>query len=442
MSMSAPLAFASTRSPGEKISFKEAVFRGLAPDGGLYHPDATPDLRSLFAELTPGTPFAETAARVLHALLPQEFSREEADAVCRRAFDFSPVLKQTDENISILELFHGPSCAFKDFGASFLAAVMDSILAGRDERAVILTATSGDTGSAVARAFHGSRNIDVVILYPSGRVSPLQEKQLTTLGGNISALEVTGNFDDCQRMVKQAFVDRELIERISLSSANSINLGRLLPQSFYYIWARSQFPADEPFVFCVPSGNFGNLTAGVLAWSWGLEVDRFIAATNVNDVVPEYLETSIFTPRPSIHTWSNAMDVGDPSNFERLLAIFNESWEEMGAVITGRTVTDAETGATIARLARDRNEILCPHTAVGYLAAERFLAAYEGAGKPRIVTLATAAPGKFTEIVEEATGTAPPLPPQLAEVMKLTKQSTVVENTLEALKGYLLERFG
>jgi len=320
---------------------------------------------------------------------------------------------------------------------------MDSILAGRDERAVILTATSGDTGSAVARAFYGSSNIDVVILYPSGRVSPLQEKQLTTLGGNISALEVNGSFDDCQRMVKEAFVDRELIDRILLSSANSINLGRLLPQSFYYIWAAAQVSRNgRPLLFCVPSGNFGNLTAGVLAWSWGLEVERFIAATNANDVVPEYLKSSIFTPRSSVQTYSNAMDVGDPSNFERLLAVFGGDWEEMSAVITGDTVTDAETLETIAKVEKASGVFLCPHTAVGYLASRRFLEAYRGSEIPQIISLGTAAPGKFTEIVEQATGKKPPVPEQLAGVMELEKKSTVVENSLEALKKYLLRSFG
>ena len=436
------LAFASTRSPELKISFKEAVFRGLAPDGGLYHPDAVPDLRELFASFTPETPFTDIAAKTLHALLPNEFNAEEAEAVCRRAFPFSPVLRRMDRNLSILELFHGPSCAFKDFGASFLAAVMDSILAGRDERAVILTATSGDTGSAVARAFYGSSNIDVVILYPSGRVSPLQEKQLTTLGGNISALEVEGSFDDCQRMVKEAFVDQELIKRILLSSANSINLGRLLPQSFYYIWAAAQVPPDKrPLLFCVPSGNFGNLTAGVLAWSWGLEVERFIAATNLNDVVPKYLKSSIFTPRPSVQTYSNAMDVGDPSNFERLLAVFGGDWEEMSAVITGDKITDNETLEAIAEVEREQGVFLCPHTAVGYLASQRFLKAYQGNEQPRVISLGTAAPGKFTEVVEKATGKKPPLPEQLKGVMELEKKSQLIENNLEALKEFLLEKF-
>ncbi len=435
------LAFASTRSPEQKISFKEAVFRGLAPDGGLYHPDGVPDLSPLFREFGPETPFTEIASRTLFALLPNEFTMEEAQKICNRAFTFSPVLKDMGDGISILELFHGPSCAFKDFGASFLAAVMDSILAGRDERAVILTATSGDTGSAVARAFYGSSNIDVVILYPSGRVSPLQEKQLTTLGGNIRALEVEGSFDDCQRMVKEAFVDPELTQAIRLSSANSINLGRLLPQSFYYIWAKAQIPADTPLVFCVPSGNFGNLTAGVMAWSWGLEIERFIASTNVNDVVPEYLESNIFRPRPSVHTYSNAMDVGDPSNFERLQAIFDDNWEEMGAIILGDRVSDSETLATMGQVEKERGEFLCPHTAVGYLSARRFLEGFTGSNKPTVISLGTAAPGKFTEVVEEATGKKPPLPEQLKDVLELKKESVVTGNTLEALKKYLIDSF-
>ncbi len=441
------MRFASTRNPSLDVGFEEAVFRGLAPDGGLYHPKSHPDLRPLFEQLEPAA-FDETAARLIEALFPELPQPEE---LARQAFEFAPALtepvKSPDGEISILELFHGPSCAFKDFGASFLATVMERFLHARNERAVILTATSGDTGSAVAQAFHRKENIDVVVLYPAGRVSPLQEKQLTTLGDNIVALEVDGSFDDCQRMVKEAFVDPELTSRITLSSANSINLGRLLPQSFYYVWAWAQVrarsgeraAAPDRLYFCVPSGNFGNLTAGVLAWKWGLPVDGFIAATNRNDVVPEYLKSGLFSPRPSVATYSNAMDVGNPSNFERLEAIFDRDWRKMSSVISEEVVSDEQTLETIRRVYEKTGAILDPHTAVGYLASERFLAAHRGA---RIISLATAHPGKFVEVVERTIGVRPELPPALSRLLELPKHSIPVANTLAALSTFLLDRYG
>jgi len=437
------MTFASTRSPHERVTFQEAVFRGLAPDGGLYHPVERPDLSRLFRELPAAASFLTVAARLIAALLPEI---GDPATLAARAFPFEPRLARATENIDILELFHGPSSAFKDFGASFLATVMEEFLRDEKQRAVVLTATSGDTGSAVARAFYGKRNISVVVLYPSGRVSPLQEKQLTTLGGNITALEVKGSFDDCQRMVKEAFVDPDLSARLTLTSANSINLGRLLPQSFYYVWAWSRLRDRRPS-FCVPSGNFGNLTAGLLAWQWGLPVGRFIAATNRNDVVPEYLKTSRFQPRTSVLTYSNAMDVGNPSNFERLLAIFEGSWEKMREMVAEEVVTDEETVATIKRVHESLGLILDPHTAVGYLAAERYLArpqAHRAADPARpvhVVTLATAHPGKFLEIVEETIGVRPPLPQGLAELMSRPKESTVIGTSLRELSQLLLAKF-
>jgi threonine synthase len=438
------MKFTSTRNTEPVVTFEEAVFTGLAPDGGLFHPTGPPDFRDLFRSLTPHMSFVEVATRVTTALFPEDFVPKVARILCKKAFTFSPEFRSIDENITILELFHGPSCAFKDFGASFLASSMEYFLTGRKRRAVILTATSGDTGSAVAKAFHGRENIDVVILYPSGRVSPLQEKQLTTVGDNVTALEVMGTFDDCQRMVKEAFVDPDLRKLFPLTSANSINLGRLIPQAFYYIfaWAHLQGSYKE-ILFSVPSGNFGNLTAGVLAWEWGLPVKKFIAATNINDVVPEYLRTKAYTPRPSIQTFSNAMDVGDPSNFERLQAIFNNSWEEMQAQIDEEVITDRETLDTIRSVYKDKNIFLDPHTAVGYLATKRFF--QKNRDKLRgshIITLATAHPGKFLEIVEEATGTSPELPDRLVRAMKLPKYSVEIENSKEALATFLRDRFG
>jgi threonine synthase len=441
--------FASTRNPGLRVSFKEAVFRGLAPDGGLYHPVDAPDLSGVLAGLGPEARMAEIGGALSAAFFAPEISPEAAERICRRAFTFEPELTACGGDLRILELFHGPSCAFKDFGACFLAAVMEELLARESSRALILTATSGDTGSAVARAFHNRENIDVVILYPSGRVSPLQEKQLTTLGGNITALEVRGNFDDCQRMAKEAFMDRALNDRLRLTSANSINLGRLIPQAFYYVYGWTRLPEKERKagpVFCVPSGNFGNLTAGALAWQWGLPVRRFVAATNMNKVVPEYLESGVYSPRPSVHTLSNAMDVGDPSNFERLEAIFEKKRDTMRGMVEGVFITDGETLDTIKSVYGESGVFLDPHTALGVCAARRYMASPEakdrGLSGAACISLATAHPGKFLEVVEEATGRKPPLPETLARVLELPKSSVLMENSGAALKAFLAERFG
>jgi threonine synthase len=432
------MKFISTRNPARRVTFEEALFQGLAPDGGLYIPEEDLELQTHFKALDKDTSFYEIAALVTAYLLKGELDAKAVHRIVKNAFPFEPKLVMLDNQLSILELFHGPSCAFKDFGASFLAAAMEEFLQHSDRKAVILTATSGDTGSAVATAFYGKKNIDVVILYPAGRVSPLQEKQLTTLGGNITALEVAGSFDDCQRMVKAAFVDPELSKAFPLTSANSISLGRLIPQSFYYIWAFAQLKEHlkEEFFFCVPSGNFGNLTAGLYAWKWGLPVTGFVAATNANDVVPEYLESGIFAPRPSQLTLSNAMDVGNPSNFERMESLFNKNWNLMRSLVFGDTVTDAETLETIRDVKASHNLFLCPHTAVGYKAARRFMER-EARENSHICVLSTAHPAKFIEVVERATGASPELPPPLAAAANKPKQSHRIGNTLADLSKIL-----
>jgi len=449
------MQFRSTRVPagaGPAVSFREALFRGLAPDGGLYQPAMQPDLAPLLGSFSPRTPFLRLAEEVGVALLGEELGREEVARIVRRAYDFQPELRELAPSLSLLELFHGPTCAFKDFGACFQAAAMEELLAGEGRRAVILVATSGDTGSAVARAFHRRANIEVVILYPSGRVSPLQEKQLTTLGGNVTALEVRGSFDDCQRLAKLAFLDAELAQSIPLTSANSINLGRLLPQAFYYLYGRALLPGSgrrgaaggrsgpAPRVrFSVPSGNFGNLTAGVYAWKWGLAVEGFVAATNANDVVPEYLDTGRYRPRSSVRTLSNAMDVGDPSNFERLLEVFGREPQRMRACIHGERVSDEETRATMRRVHDEQGLLLDPHTAVGLLAAERFRenSGFDG----ELIVLATAHPGKFPEVGREATGAEAPLPASLRAVLDLPKHSIALAPEFEELKALLLDRY-
>lgn len=436
------MKFVSTRNGKKPVSFREAVFSGLAPDGGLYIPTEQPDLRARIGAFSKKNTFQEIAEALSGDLIGEELSRESVRRVSERAFTFEPALQPLEEGLTLLELFHGPTCAFKDFGASFLAVVMEEFLLQESRQAVILVATSGDTGSAVARAFHRKDSIDVVILYPSGRVSTLQEQQLTTLGGNVTALEIQGSFDDCQRLVKEAFVDSRLRESLVLSSANSINLGRLIPQAFYYIYGvcRLERATEEQLLICVPSGNFGNLTAGVYAWQWGMPVDGFIAATNVNDVVPEYLMTGEFRPRRSQKTLSNAMDVGNPSNFERLSIMFEDSVDKMRKWIRGVRITDQETRETMSQVYRDTGVLIDPHTAVGVLASRRYRRDSGFVG--HILTLATAHPGKFVDIVQEATGVTPDLPATLEDALSKKKQATTLTASLEVLREFLLEHYG
>jgi threonine synthase len=426
----------STRNSEVSAPFREAIFIGLTPDGGLYYPAEELNFSSLYERFDKNTLFNTIATEMTAAFLKDETDREGAARIVNRAFDFEPRLVDLGTGISVLELFHGPTCAFKDFGASFLASTMEEFLKEDKGQAIILTATSGDTGSAVAQAFYGKKNIDVIILYPSGRVSPLQEKQLTTLGGNIHALEVKGAFDDCQRMVKEAFNNGALKKEFGLSSANSINIGRLFPQSFYYVWARAQM-MDDP-VFCVPSGNFGNITAGLYAAHWGLKVKQFIAATNANNVVPQFLESGIYTSRPSVSTHSNAMDVGDPSNFERLEQLYEGKVDKFRASIKGDWVSDGETEETMGRIYKELGYIMCPHTAVGYLAAERYLKDHRDSP---IITLSTAHPGKFVEVVDQVLGVKPQLPPALQALISKEKKSTLVENRVGEIEKYLRVNF-
>ena len=317
--------FYSTNRISPEVTLEEAIFRGLPPDNGLYMPTEIRPLPASFFEKIEKKPFNEIALDVAAHLIGTDISRADLKKIVEKAFDFdSPVVNLDGGDTNVLELWHGPSMAFKDFGARFMAGLMGHFLEEKQREIHILVATSGDTGGAVAQGFFDVPGIKVTILYPSGRVSPIQEKQLTTLGKNISAIEVTGNFDDCQKLVKQAFLDQELTSKITLASANSINIARLIPQSFYYFRAFSLLKkTGKPLVFSVPSGNFGNLSAGVWAMRMGLPIGKFIAATNENDAVPIWMKTKIFTPKPTVATISNAMDVGNPSNFPRL-EIFSE----------------------------------------------------------------------------------------------------------------------
>lgn len=427
------MLFASTKNKNSIAEYKTAIFKGLADDGALYHPIENIDLTNVYNSFDSKKTFLEIASTLTGNLLKEEMSFDDAKQICESAFSFKPMLKNLEKRLIILELFHGPSAAFKDFGASFLAASMEFFLQNQNRRALILTATSGDTGSAVAKAFLGKKNIDVVILYPSKRVSPLQEKQLTTLGENIKAMEVLGSFDDCQRIVKEAFQNQELRKSYNLTSANSINVGRLIPQSFYYVWAWSQIKElVEPseIVFCVPSGNFGNLTALLLAKKWGLPIGGVIAATNRNCVVPDYLESGVYQPRRSVQTPSNAMDVGAPSNFERMQALY-PTVSSMKEDIVGYHFDDESTINAIKECYNNYSYMVCPHTAVGILAAKKYLTTSDS--KKNVISLSTAHPGKFLEIVKEATTVFPPLPKCLEELKNREKHSTIIKPTLEDL---------
>lgn len=393
----------STNSPDTLVDFGEAVLRSLPADNGLYMPEHIARLDEKFWQEWKTLSFQDMACRVVATLLQGAIPEEKLTEIVSDALCFPAPLVRLDENHRILELFHGPTLAFKDFGARFMARVMAWLTRDDDTPLTVLVATSGDTGGAVASAFHNVEGTRVVILYPSGKVSGLQEKQLTALGGNITALEIAGSFDDCQRMVKAAFLDQQTSRACNLTSANSINICRLIPQMLYYFESARQLAIEgkAPPVFVIPSGNFGNLTALLLATRMGLKVGHIVAATNVNDVVPEYLKTSEYNPRPSVPTLSNAMDVGAPSNFSRMLEIFGNDWQAMSAEISGYASNDIRTRKAIRQVYEKYGYVIDPHGAVGYLAAEAWLA-----GHPEDITviLETAHPAKFPETIAEELG--------------------------------------
>ncbi len=393
------MRYHSTHNPDHRVDLKEAILRSLPPDNGLYMPDALPTLGEDFWKIWRDLSFQEIGYAVAEAFFGEDVPEDALAGIVDGTLTFDAPVVSLSENDHILELFHGPTLAFKDFGARFMARLMGWLTRDEDRELTVLVATSGDTGGAVASAFHEVEGTRVFILYPKGKVSGLQEKQLTTLGANIHALEVDGSFDDCQRLVKSAFLDRELSERLNLTSANSINLARLVPQSFYYIHSARQV-AETP-AFVVPSGNFGNLTAGLMARHLGLPVAGFVAATNINDVVPAYLESGDYRPRPSAATISNAMDVGAPSNFARMQAIFGKSWEEMKAVIAGFAYDDTTTRGAIREVWETHRYAIDPHGAVGWLAARKWRESHPSVPT---ITLETAHPAKFLDVMEDELG--------------------------------------
>lgn len=429
----------STKHESPDVSLEEAVFRGLPPDNGLYMPHEIPTLPASFFENIDKLTINEIALEVCKSLLGDDIPADDLKTIVDRAITFESPIVEIEKDTYVLELFHGPSMAFKDFGARFMASLMSYFLQKSHKDIHILVATSGDTGGAVAQGFYKTAGIKVTILYPTGKVSDIQEKQLTTLGENVTALEVDGTFDDCQALVKGAFLDKELSTTFNLASANSINISRLIPQAFYYFSAYAQLKKmgnTKPVVFCVPSGNFGNLSAGLIAQRMGLPIQQFVAATNVNNIVPNYLSTGVYEPKPSQETISNAMDVGNPSNFIRMRILAGDAYEEVVKHISGDFRDDAETRLAMKEVFDRTGYVMCPHTAVAYLGLKAYTKSLqeEVAG----VFLSTAHYAKFLDVVEETLETKVEVPARLSDLLSKEKVAIPMSKNFEDFKAYLL----
>ncbi len=428
------MKYYSTHNHNLRKGLEEAVLDGLAPDGGLYMPTRLNPLPAHLLREMKSWSLPDISVYVAGHLFGADIPAGKLEDLTREAVSFPTPLVDLHDNLQTLELFHGPTLAFKDVGARFMARMLGHFTGHHNKAIQVLVATSGDTGSAVAHGFYGVEGVQVYILYPSGKVSRLQEKQFTTLGKNIAALEIQGNFDDCQALVKQAFVDPDLRKELVLTSANSINLARLLPQSFYYFYAASRHEPGSELVISVPSGNFGNLTAGLIAWELGLPVSHFIAATNINDVVPEYLDTGRFKPRPSKQTIANAMDVGNPSNFARILDLYKHDLSNIRSHITGYSYTDDQIRESILELHRKTGYLADPHGATAY----RSLLDHPLKPGQNAIFLETAHPAKFPEVIEKLTGKKMELPPALAQQMNHEKKVRLIKPDFSEFKEYLL----
>ena len=442
------MRFVNTRNSSHAVSLREALIEGLAPGGGLYVPETIDHWAPREIERLPTRTLTEVAYRVLRPYTRGEVDATAFEAAVVEALNFPIPLVEIEPGIYALELFHGPTLAFKDVGARTMARLMAALDSG-DQPLTVLAATSGDTGSAVAHAFHGVPHTRVVVLYPEGRVSPTQEAQLTMFNaedGNVRAYAVAGSFDDCHRLTREAFGDGGIRRRVRLTSANSVNVGRLLPQMVYYFHAVAgiaRLPDASPadLVVCTPSGNFGNLTAGLLARRAGLPIARFVAATNVNDVVPQYLETGAFSPRPSVRTIANAMDVGHPSNFERMLWLYGHDADAMRRDIAGIRYRDENVRDTIKRVYEARGYLLDPHSAIGYMGLKAYLGREGREGqegqdrreKQVGIFLATAHPAKFSEIVEPIIGRRVQTPAPLADALARPRHVLRMDASLEAV---------
>jgi len=426
--------FYSLNKKAPNVSFKDAVIKGLAPDKGLYFPESITPMEEDFFNHIEYFTNNEIAYEVIKQFVADEIPEKELREIIEETLNFDFPVVPITKNISTLELFHGPTMAFKDVGARFMARCFRYFNKEKNATNVtVLVATSGDTGGAVASGFLGVKGVDVVILYPSGKVSDVQEKQLTTLGKNIKALEVNGTFDDCQSMVKTAFLDEDLKVSLNLTSANSINVARWLPQMSYFFFAYKQLTnKKKELIFSVPSGNFGNICAGIMAQQLGLPVKQFIASTNVNDIVPNYLKTGVYTPKPSKQTISNAMDVGDPSNFIRIQEIYKTD-KKLKENISSYSFTDDETREAMKEIKKKSNYIADPHGAVGYLGLKKYLKNNKGQG----IFVETAHPVKFLDVVEPVLNETIKLPKQIKKVVNKKKVSINI-STYEELKEFLL----
>lgn len=424
------MKFFSTNHKAPTVSFKEGVIKSLPEDNGLYFPEQIPDL-SAFHQSEDRT-LQDIAYQTLAPFAIPDIPATELKKIVEETFSFEIPVVQVEENIYSLELFHGPTYAFKDVGARFLARCLGYFNQTDQKEVIILVATSGDTGGAVASGFYQVPGVQVVILYPSGKVSELQEKQLTTLGHNITALEISGTFDDCQHLVKTAFLDKELNQNINLSSANSINIARWIPQSIYYGWAQAQLNNNE-VVFSIPSGNYGNLAAGILAKKMGVPIRRFIAASNANDVVPRYLKSGKYQPSPTIPTYSNAMDVGAPSNFPRMLELYGNEYNDLTKDISGYSLNDESTLNTMEYCWKENGYLLDPHGAIGYSALKEKKSQNEVG-----VFLETAHPCKFSDVVDKAIPNYH-IPDFTADLMLKEKKSTEMTSDFARFKEYLLK---
>ncbi len=432
------MQFYSTNNKDLRVSFQEAVFNSLPQDKGLYMPESIPQLDPYFIKNIQQYSFQEIAFQIANAIIGKDIPADDLKKIINEAINFDAPLVFLNSEMAVLELFHGPSYAFKDFGARFMSRVMGYFSNKGDQLLDVLVATSGDTGGAVALGFLGVEGTRVTILYPKGKVSKVQEEQLTTNGQNIRALEVDGTFDDCQTLVKQAFNDPELNQKLRLTSANSINIARLIPQTFYYFWAYAQLKSQglNEVVFTVPSGNFGNIGAGLLAYKMGLPVSHFVAGTNVNDTVPRFLNSGAYEPKASIQTLANAMDVGNPSNWVRIQDLFENNFEELKGMVSSYTYTDEETKVGMDELFNKYKYVACPHTAIAYLASEAYRKEY--LGEYASVFLSTAHPCKFPEAIDSDVYKQVKLPVGAENLHGKPKLAEDLEVDYAAFKDYLI----
>lgn len=433
------MKYYSTNGKSDRATLQEAVVKGLASDRGLFMPEVIKQLPASFFEKMKDMSFQEIAYTVADAFFGEDVDAESLKKIVYETLNFDVPLVPVNDNIYSLELYHGPTLAFKDVGARFMSRLLGYFIAKENQKEVnVLVATSGDTGSAVANGFLGVKGIRVFVLYPKGKVSPIQECQFTTLGQNITALEIDGVFDDCQALVKSAFMDADLNKHMKLTSANSINVARFLPQAFYYFYAVAQLHKlgkKDNIVICVPSGNFGNITAGLFGKKMGLPVSRFIASNNKNDIFYQYLLTGKYSPKASIQTIANAMDVGDPSNFARVLDLYKGSHEAIKSEISGCTYTDEQIKDTLKECYQKNDYLLDPHGAVAYRALCEHLKGNEVG-----VFLETAHPAKFKDTVENIIGEEVVVPQKLQEFMKGKKQSVELSKDFDAFKAYLMTK--